>query len=530
MENSKPKYNPFYPLFFAIILLVGVFIGNSLKPFFHQSENNKINEIISYVEDNYVDTISKEKLTELAISGMLQSLDPHSVYIPATEFNSANDVLVGNFEGIGVQFNIQNDTIIVVNPVSGGPSEKVGIRAGDRIIKVDGKNVAGIKITNNDVMKLLKGNKGTKVKIGIVRRGISSMLEFSVVRDVIPTYSVDFSYMVNKSIGYIKISSFAGTTHEEFLKAIEKLKSQGLKKLIIDLRGNSGGYLETAIKIANELLPNKKTIVFTEGAHHKKEFSYAKGGGVFETNELVVLIDEWSASASEILAGAIQDNDRGLIVGRRSFGKGLVQDQIKLKDGSAFRVTIARYYTPTGRCIQKSYKNGVDDYYNEFILRVMSSGKEGTDTATTSDSLKFKTPKGKIVYGGGGITPDVQVPIDTVGVSPYFNLVNNKGIIYQFAFDFADKNRPSLIKLYKSPTSFINGFIITKEIFDEFKIYASQKGVQPKAEEIVLSENLIKNRIKAYIGRNMFDEAGFYPVFLTTDKTFLKAIELLIEK
>ncbi|MEI8202436.1 MAG: S41 family peptidase [Bacteroidota bacterium] len=529
MQNQKPKYNPFYPIFFAIVLLIGVFIGNNLKPVFPRNEDNKINDIIRYIEENYVDTVNRQKLTELAISGMLQSLDPHSVFIPAVEFNSANDVLVGNFEGIGVQFNILNDTIMVVNTVSNGPSEKAGIRAGDRIVKVDGKKVAGIKITNADVMHLLKGEKGSKVKVGILRRGVASLLEFNITRDVIPTYSVDFSYMVNKNIGYIKISSFSGTTHEEFIKAMQKLKSQGLNKLIIDLRGNAGGYLETAIKIADELLPDKKEIVYTEGAHHKREYAYAKGDGAFETNELIILIDEWSASASEILAGAIQDNDRGLIVGRRSFGKGLVQEQIKLKDGSAFRLTIARYYTPTGRCIQKSYQNGVDDYYNEFMMRVMSP-KDGADTLPVPDSLKFKTPKGKIVYGGGGITPDVQVGQEVEGISPYFNLVSNKGYLFQFALDYADKHRAAIRQQYKTPVQFINGFIVSADIFNDFIAYSKQKGVAENQKEIALSQNLIKNRIKAYIGRNLYEEAGFYPIILTTDKTFLEAIELLIDK
>ena len=530
MQHSKPKFNPFTPIFFAIILLLGILIGNILKPILSHNQESKISDIIHYVEEKYVDTVNKEKLNELAISGMLQSLDPHSVYIPAAEFNNANDVLVGNFEGIGVQFNILNDTIIVVNTVSGGPSEKIGIRSGDRIVKVDGKKVAGIKMTNNDVMHLLKGEKGSKVKVGIIRKGVTSLLEFIIIRDVIPTYSVDFSYMVNKSIGYIKISSFSGTTHEEFVKALKKLKGQGLKKLIIDLRGNSGGYLETAIKIADELLPDKKEIVYTEGAHHKREYAYAKNDGLFESNELIILIDEWSASASEILAGAIQDNDRGIIVGRRSFGKGLVQEQIKLKDGSAFRLTIARYFTPTGRCIQKSYQKGIDDYYNEFILRVMSNGKEESDTLVGIDSLRFKTPKGKIVYGGGGITPDFIVGQETEGVSPYFNLVNNKGYIFQFSLDYVDKYRTSISNQYKSPSSFINGFIVTNEIFNDFVAYSKLKGVIENTKEISTSQSLIKNRIKAFIARNLYDEAGFYPIFLTTDKTFLKALELLIEK
>jgi carboxyl-terminal processing protease len=529
---NKTKLAVYLPLILASVLIFGIVIGIQLGhvgngfSFLSNKKSDKLKEIIDYVHNNYVDTVSREVLTEKAITSMLQTLDPHSVYIPAREFHDALDPLLGRFEGIGVQFRIENDTITVINPVSGGPSEKLGIKAGDRIVRIDGKNVAAIRITNNDVMRKLKGKKGTKVNLGIFRRGVHGLLDFTVTRDVIPTYSMDVAYMVKPGIGYIRLNNFSATTHEEINSGLLRLKSQGMKKLIFDLRGNGGGYLQAAIDVADEFLPAHKLIVYTEGYHYPREYAYATAEGIFETGDLVVLIDEWSASASEIVAGAIQDNDRGTIIGRRSFGKGLVQGQLMLRDSSSLRLTISRYYTPTGRCIQKPYNNGTDAYYNDYYHRLMNGEMDNPDSIHFSDSLKFKTPKGKIVYGGGGIMPDIYVPIEKDSNLIYYNQVVNKGLLYQFAFDYTDKNRKQLEK-NKSFSEYEKNFRITDDIYNEFISYAAKKGIKREGKNLVTSDNRAKILLKAYIGRNILDNAGFYPLLNSFDPAFLKGVGIL---
>jgi carboxyl-terminal processing protease len=520
---NKNKLSVYLPVILSLVLIFGIVIGIQLG---NVGKSDKLNEIINYVHNNYVDTISKDVLTEKAITSMLQTLDPHSVYIPAREYHDALDPLLGSFEGIGVQFRIENDTITVITPVSGGPSEKLGIKSGDRIVKIDGKNVAGIKITNNDVMRKLKGKKGTKVNISIFRRGVHDLLDYTVTRDVIPTYSMDVAYMVKPGIGYIRLNNFSATTHEEISSGLQQLRSQGMKKLIFDLRGNGGGYLQAAIDVADEFLPAEKLIVYTEGQHHPREYAYATAEGLFETGELIVMIDEWSASASEIVAGAIQDNDRGTIIGRRSFGKGLVQGQMMFKDSSTLRLTLSRYYTPTGRCIQKPYNNGTDAYNNDYYHRFMSGELDNPDSIHFADSLRFKTPKGKIVYGGGGIMPDVYVPIEKDSTLRYYNQVVNKGLLYQFAFDYTDTYRKELEK-NKSFNEFDKNFRITDEIYHDFISYASKKGVKYEGLNLVSSDNRAKILLKAYIGRNILDNAGFYPLLNSIDQTFIKALQLL---
>ncbi len=530
----RNKIQVYLPLILAGVLVVGLIAGIQLGqsgimvPFLHPGSKDKLNEVISYVEGSYVDTIGKNALTDKAISGLLHGLDPHSVYIPASEFHEYTDPLMGSFEGIGVRFQIERDTIMVITPVSGGPSERIGIKAGDRIVKIDGKNVAGIKITNADVMKKLKGEKGTKVQVAIFRRGVEGLLNFTVTRDVIPTYSVDIAYMVDSQTGCIRLSNFSETTPVEITKALTDLRSQGMKKLILDLRGNGGGYLKAAIDLADELLPEGKLVVYTKGAHHPKEVSYSTGEGLFEGGDLAILIDEFSASASEIVAGAIQDNDRGLIIGRRSFGKGLVQEQMNFNDGSAMRLTVARYYTPTGRCIQKPYNNNDEDY-TSYYHQVVTSLTENPDSIKFPDSLKFKTPKGKIVYGGGGIMPDIYVPIDKDTTLAYYNKVLNKGIIYQFAFDYTDKNR-AMLNRFKTFESFNNGFNITGEIYSDFTDYARKQGVSREKGDPAPSDARIKVMIKAYIGRNILDNPGFFPLLNSIDPTFLKAVDVLEKK
>ena len=527
----EKKNNPYMPIWFALVLtggiLLGIFLGNrngnfNLLPL----GKDKIKEVISYVEDNYVDTLSKKVIEEKAITGLLEKLDPHSVYISAEEFHEANDPLLGSFEGIGVQFRVENDTVTVINPVSGGPSEKLGIRAGDRIVKVDGKNIAGIKISTNDVMRKLKGPKGTKVQVAIFRRGAGGLIDFSITRDVIPTYSMDIAYMPEPGIGYIRLNNFSATTHDEVHSALEKLLKDGMKKLILDLRGNGGGYLKAAIDVADEFLGKGDLIVYTEGMHHAKEVSKATADGLFENGSLIVLVDEGTASAAEIVAGAIQDHDRGQIVGRRSFGKGLVQEQLDFKDGSALRLTVARYYTPTGRCIQKSYKDGLEMYNSDYYHRFMNGELEHPDSIKFPDSLKYKTPKGHTVYGGGGIMPDIFIPLEKDSALAYYNQCINKGLVYQFAFDYTDRNRSRMMH-FKNVDQFDHGFTITDAIYSEFMQYADKKGIKHSGKDLAKSDRYVKTMLKAYIGRNLLDNDGFFPVLNTIDPGFLKAVEML---
>ena len=528
---NKNKLQVYLPLIMAVVLLAGVMLGMKLgqtgqgMQLFGIQKEDKLRNVINYVQQNYVDSITKVKLEEKAITGMLQSLDPHSVYISASEFHAANDPLMGSFEGIGVQFRIERDTIAVINTVAGGPSEKLGIKAGDRIVKIERKKMTGIKITNNDVLKKLKGKKGTIVNVSIFRRGVHGLIEYAIHRDVIPTYSLDIAYMVEPGTGYIRLNNFSVTTHEELTKALQNLKSQGMKKLILDLRGNGGGSLLAAINVSDEFLPKGKLIVYTQGINHPKEVAYATANGLFETGELVVLVDEGSASASEIVAGAIQDNDRGTIIGRRSFGKGLVQEQLNFKDGSAIRLTVARYYTPTGRCIQKSYKNGTDEYNNEYFHRFLDGEVDNADSVHFADSLKFKTPKGKVVYGGGGIMPDIFVPIERDSTLMYYNKVVNKGSVYQFAFDYTDKYRKKLN--YRNFSEFNRNFLVTDEVYAEFIKYAEKEGIRHEGKNLQRADSKIKVLIKAYIGRNILDNAGFFPLLNSDDPAFLKAVAVI---
>ncbi|MCX6232310.1 MAG: S41 family peptidase [Bacteroidetes bacterium] len=534
MNENINKRQKYLPILFSLILIAGIFLGillsgtlqNNKILNFKNQDYNKVNDVISLVSRNYVDTLSDDKLQEKAITGLLENLDPHSVYIPNEVVEETNEPLMGNFEGIGVQFRIINDTIMVVNPVSGGPSEKMGIRAGDRIVKVDGKKVAGIGIKDTEVLKKLKGKKGSTVNVSIYRRGISHLLEFPIVRDVIPTYSIDISYMVDKQTGYIKLSKFSATTNKEFAHALVQLNQQGMKKLILDLRGNGGGFLQAAIDVADQFLPDNKLIVYTEGKNRPKEYAFATNNGIAESKALVVLIDELSASASEIIAGAIQDNDRGTIIGRRSFGKGLVQEQYKLSDGSALRLTIARYHTPTGRCIQKSYQHGMFEYMNDLNHRYENGEFENPDSIKFADSLKFKTPKGKIVYGGGGIMPDIYVPLHADKGLDYYNQVANKGLTYQFAFDYTDKNRKSFA-VYKNADEFIEKYTISNALLTEFTEYAAKNGVSKITNGYAASLDKVKLLLKAFIGRSLFDDKAFYPIYLKTDNAFEKALEVL---
>lgn len=537
-DPSTPpkKYNVFLPILLSVVLVVGIWLGYFLSKRIndgwafsqkkHASTTDKINSLLNYIEYQYVDTINKKDLVEKTVTSMLQSLDPHSSYIPAIDFEAVNEPLEGNFDGIGVEFNIIRDTIRVITPIEGGPSEKIGIRAGDKLIKVDGKNVAGIKITNKQVFEKLRGKSGTIVSVTILRSGIAKPLVFKIIRDAIPLYSLDASYMINTSIGYIKISKFAATTYQEYLKAFNELTKQGMKKLILDLRGNPGGYLNAAVDISDEFLVKGLQIVYTQGKAQPKKMYKATEHGSFENNPLVILIDEGSASASEIVAGAIQDNDRGTIIGRRSFGKGLVQDQLQLPDGSAIRLTIARYYTPTGRSIQKPYSDDKNLYYSEETDRYESGELLNEDSVKLDKTKLYKTPEGKIVYGGGGIMPDVFVPIDTAKANTFLNKVFYSGAINTFAFEYADKNRAK-IKAYSSSKNYIEKFEVDITILEEFYAYCAKQNLTLNNGSKEKTNEALKPYLKAFIGRDVFDKEAYYPIINKNDKCILKATELL---
>lgn len=538
-QSKKPeKQNIFLPIILSLVLISGIWLGYFLSVKIGSSNgknqnqqistNEKINSLLEFIDYQYVDTINKSDLVEKTVTAMLQSLDPHSSYIPAAEFDMSNETLEGNFDGIGVEFNIIRDTIRVINPIEGGPSEKVGIRAGDKLIKVGVENLSGEKITNKKVFEALRGKSGTTVNVTILRNGVKNPMPFKITRAAIPLYSLDAAYMTSGDIGYIKINKFAATTYNEYLNAFNDLNKQGMKKLILDLRGNPGGYLNAAVDISDEFLTNGLQIVYTQGKANPKKTYRATQRGSFEKNNLVILIDEGSASASEIVAGAIQDNDRGLIIGRRSFGKGLVQDQMQLPDGSAIRLTVARYYTPTGRCIQKPYSDDKTDYYNEEFDRYQHGELLNADSIKLDKSKQYKTPEGKIVYGGGGIMPDVFVPIDTTKSNPFLNKVFYAGLINTFAFEYADKNRSEL-KKYTNSKTFINQFKITTAIFDEFYEYCKKQSIELGSLNKQQSNVALEPYLKALIGKNAFDKDAYYPIINKNDKCIIKAIEELLK-
>lgn len=530
------QYKIYLPLLLSVVLAGGLYLGYRIGAnaasgdetafYLPVQKGGKLDHILQFIEQDYVDTVNSSQLENNAIKGMLEKLDPHSQYITADEFHEMNDPLLGSFEGIGVSFRIEKDTITVINPVKGGPSEKVGIMAGDRIVFIDDSLVAGVKVTNRDAMRKLKGKKGTTVKVGIHRRGVEGLTNYTITRDVIPTYSLDAAYMVDGKTGYIRLNKFAATTYEEFLDAATRLREEGMEQIILDLRGNTGGYLKAATDLTDEFLAQGKLIVYTQGKNRPKSFSFANRSGLLESEEVVVLIDEGSASASEIVAGAIQDNDRGTIIGRRSFGKGLVQEQLSMRDGSALRLTVARYYTPTGRSIQKPYDGDFEKYHHESYDRYVNGEMMSADSIHLTDTVKFLTPKGKVVYGGGGIMPDIYVPLDSDSSLFYYNRLANSGLIFQYAFDFADSKRVELAR-FKDVDSFKKQFIMTDQQLQELYKMAADKGISQPAVVSPEARRHIRTLFKAYVGRNILDDAGFYPVFQDIDPILLKAIDYL---
>lgn len=522
------------PVFLTLALAVGLFLGTTLTekrtqqlmPRQTDVPVSKLDYVRALVDAYYFEKKDADSLTDEMVTAMLQTLDPHSSYVSARDVQQYNSVLIGEFEGIGVTFNILHDTITVISVTPAGPSQKVGILPGDRIVRIDDSTVAGVKIQNTEVIGKLRGKKGSRVKVHVQRHGCEKLLPFEIVRDKIPLHSVEVAYMLDRQTGYIQIQSFSATTGDEFSAALQKLLKQGMQRLVLDLRGNSGGALQAAIAVCDELLGSRRVIVSTRGKSMGKQVFRATSLGSFQDEDqpLVVLIDEWSASASEIVAGAVQDQDRGLIIGRRSFGKGLVQRSFTLYDSSEVLLTVARYYTPTGRCIQKPFENYEEDLIDRYLRGEMNS----PDSIKVIDSLKFKTPKGKTVYGGGGIVPDIFIPIDTSGDYVYFNRISREGILFQYAVEYTDKHRRELLA-YEDVAAFDKAFTVSDAMVREMMARGEGKNISPKGATPGAKREL-KKWCKAYIARNLFGEEGFVYLNNKDDKMLKKAMQILQKK
>ncbi len=514
-----------------LILAAGFLLvwGNTLAQFRPSAEGIKLERSLQLINNLYVDDVDSKKITEVALRAMLKELDPHSSYLNEEEVRAMNEPLQGNFDGIGIAFNMLTDTLYVMEVVAGGPSQKVGIQSGDKILYVNDTLIAGVKMNNQEVIKKLRGPKGTTVNVKVQRRGVNNLLEFKIVRDKIPIYSIDATYMVNNEIGYIRLSRFGVTSVEEFLKAEDELKAKGMKKLILDLTGNGGGILQTASDIADEFLGNEKLIVYTEGKNQPRFTMNATSRGKFENGDLIILVNEGSASASEIVAGAIQDWDRGIIVGRRTFGKGLVQRQLPLPDGTMIRLTVAKYYTPTGRSIQKPYEEGhIDEYNNDFLNRYEHGEMFDADSIQFPDSLKYTTLTTKrTVYGGGGIMPDYFVPVDTTSGSRLHVEMNAKGIFNRLAIAEVDNNRNALLKSFPDVDAFKAGYQITPAMVEKIKLMAAEEKIKWDETEYQRSEKLMLLQLKALIAHNLYDTSAFYKIMNDDNDIFRAGLEIL---
>ena len=532
MEKKK-RVQVWLPVIIVVSIAFGIFVGSNYRSLQVPAEmitllrNNKIQDVLNLIEMQYVDSVDVHDLTEKTIPKILDELDPHSVYIPAEDAQAVNDDVSGSFSGIGVSFNMQTDTILVISVISGGPAEKAGLMPFDRIMTINDSIFSGKKMDQEDVMKNLKGPNGSQITLGILRGDNKELIHFDVTRGKIPVNSIDVSYYVKDAIGYIKIGKFTRTTHDELITAIAKLKAEKTcKGFIIDLRGNGGGMLDVAINMINEFMPANRLLVYTEGNSMPRADAYSNGNGLCQEDPLVLLTDEFSASASEIFAGAVQDNDRGLIIGRRTFGKGLVQSQIPLRDGSEIRLTIARYHTASGRCIQKAYEMGKGDEYEEDIYNRFLHGEfDSADSIKANTTEIFKTTLGRTVYGGGGVMPDVFIPRDTTGVTSYFTRIVNSGVLYRFALEHSEANR----KTYEGFKTWqaLNDHLKASNLLNTFTDYAASQGIKKRPYYIRISGDLIDKQLRAYIVRNFFDEAGFYPIFMEDDVTLLKAVEAI---
>ena len=520
------------PIYIAILifasLVIGFFLGEMLNftkeiiNFQGNSHKNKLNELIDFIDNEYVDSVNTDSIVDLAIDNILQKLDPHSIYVPPSEQNQIAESMKGDFVGIGVNFFMYNDTVAVVKPLPGGPSEKAGVLPGDRILFANKTKLFGRKLPNDSLYSVLKGDVGSNVNLLIYRKSLHKKITIQLKRDVVAIKSVDIATMLNANTGYIKINRFAEKTYDEFLSGITKLKNQGAKSLVIDVRENGGGYLEKAIEIIDELLKDKQLIVFTKNKKGEIDKTYATKKGVFETGKLAVLIDENSASASEILAGAIQDNDRGIIIGRRSFGKGLVQREMNFDDGSAVRLTVARYYTPTGRSIQKSYKNGNAEYEKEFDKRIESGELYKKDSIKVDDTLKYKTKKGKIVYGGGGIVPDIFVPLEAEHGEEAIAYLLQSGLVSFFVFEQLDSHRNDFKGMNYS--EFVSKMEKTDLYFNNFQNYLIKNGLDLKLND---NKVLIKKDILAEFANQLFGEQKYYDIILKDDVMIKAALKSL---
>lgn len=534
---DKPKKSYFIPVIAAVAVVLGILIGSfyanqfstNRRGIINMSSNNKLNALLRIVEDQYVDTVKINELIEEAMPQILSELDPHSAYIPAKDLEAVNDDLASSFSGIGVQFTIHNDSIHINNVIHGGPSEKVGLMAGDRIVAVDDSTFVGKVVNNVSVQRKLKGPKGSTVKLGVYRPGEKELLTFTVVRGDIPVKSINATYMIKDKYGYIKVDKFAENTYHELLIALAQLNQQRCEGIIIDLRENTGGFMGAAIQMVNEFLTKDKLIVYTEGRKSPRKDYVSNGTGSNQDMPLVVLIDEGSASASEIFSGAIQDNDRGTIIGRRSFGKGLVQQPIEFSDGSAIRLTIARYYTPSGRCIQKPYTNGKDEEYEMDIYNRYEHGEFfSQDSIKQDESTVYYTSLGRPVYGGGGIMPDYFIPADTTGMTSYFQMARNRGLTVQFSFNYTDKNRTALQK-YTEWRPLLK-YLKTQNVLEQFVRFAEEKGLKRRNIMIAKSKELLELNLYGNIIYNMLDMQAYIEYLNESDKPVLKAIEVLDKK
>lgn len=529
------RQSRFSPILLFISLIIGILIGTFLAGRFSgnrlniiNSSSNKINDLLHIIDNQYVDTVNISNIVEDAMPKIIEELDPHSKYISAKDATTANEDLKGSFCGVGVQFTIKNDTVHVAGVIKGGPSEKVGILAGDRIISIDGEEYVGKEVTNEETMHRLKGEKGTEVKVQVLRRGQNTPITFTIQRGDIPLKSIDATYMLNDKLGYMKISKFGETTYHEMLVALAQLSEQNFEGLVVDLRGNGGGYLAAAINMINEFLPENNLIVYTQGRMFRREDYMSDGRGSYQSLPLIVLTDETTASAAEIFSGAIQDNDRGIIIGRRTFGKGLVQQPIEFGDGSMIHLTIARYYTPSGRCIQKPYSKGGNKEYELDIMSRYEHGEFFSEDSIRQTGEKYLTSIGRTVYGGGGIMPDYFVAEDTSDITEYYKEVFNKGLIQQFCFEYTDKNRPELEK-YETASK-IEKTLRTNNVLEQFIKYADKNGVKRRNLMIKKSQKLFEQVIYGTIIYNILEMEDYVEYINKDDQTILKAIELFNQK
>lgn len=528
-------------LFISIALVVGILLGVWLAPSSKggnklpgevcvETKPNKMAEIMRLIPKIYVDSVSYEQVEESSIQLLMQYLDPHSAYVPKVDFVRERENLEGELNGIGLVVLMVKDTAFVLEVSKGGPSEKAGILGGDRIVTIDGEVICGKKVPIKEVVKRLKGPRGTIVNIGISRRGEPNILNFSLKRERIPINTVHYSGMLDAEIGYIYLTGFSSTTYKEMCATLSKLKLQGMQKLILDLRDNGGGLLYQATDVADLFLPQGQLIVYTEGAHSPKEEYYSSANDVFVDGGLVVMMNEYSASASEVVAGAIQDNDRGLIVGRRSFGKGLVQNQFEMLDGSALRLTTARYYTPSGRCIQRPYDKGSDEYYLDFLVRMVLDMESDSIIQKVTDTTKYYTKEGRVVYAGGGIFPDVVLPYEKDVRLIYYNRLKDKDLFYKYAFDYVEKNRTSLLRKYPQSDDYVKGFSLSDETFEDFLMSAEKSGIKRDVKSIAAYGKEIRILIKAYIAKFLYGKEVYYGITLSADKELQKTIDIIKKK